>query len=313
MVKRFISILLVSLCFQAAVSASTPLHEALRQQDYEAAKHLILQDATDVNSRDQWGFTPLHLSQDAQTTALLIRRGADVNAQGAGLDPNFDFDPTKFAHMGNANTILSKIKEFGEDYAPLHLVDNVAVATVLIENGANIEAQTTYQETPLHKVKTQALAALLLAHGANINARTAYNKTPLHSAVDKTKKEGFDLVELLVEKGADVNASDNHGNTALHYIRQGNFALAKYLIGHGADTTLSNADGDLPICYAIADNKTELVVVYLTLGKGILSRCSGGRNLIQYSKEEAWATTATFVENSIRTILAEFAKSKQKS
>lgn len=54
--------------------------------------------------------------------------------------------------------------------------------------------------------------------------------TPLHWAVVEGRKEA---VQLLIAKGADVNAQDERGRTPLHYA--GNVEVAQLLIDNGAE------------------------------------------------------------------------------
>jgi len=53
---------------------------------------------------------------------------------------------------------------------------------------------------------------LLLKKGANVNAKDKYGGTALMYAAVKGHKE---VVELLIENGADVNAKNIMGKTAL--------------------------------------------------------------------------------------------------
>jgi ankyrin repeat protein len=53
---------------------------------------------------------------------------------------------------------------------------------------------------------------LLLENGAQINARDEEGRTPLIEAASYSR---FATVKVLLERGADLEASDNHGNTAL--------------------------------------------------------------------------------------------------
>jgi ankyrin repeat protein len=72
-----------------------------------------------------------------------------------------------------------------------------------------------------------------LKKGADVDARDDEGKTALMEAAWRNHPE---LCVILVEKGADVNASDNNGNTPLMYAaRDGNTKACLLLIEHGAD------------------------------------------------------------------------------
>ncbi|MBF0239954.1 MAG: ankyrin repeat domain-containing protein [SAR324 cluster bacterium] len=254
--------------------------DALRNGDYSTAKRLLSENRLNLQVRNKWGYTPLHISNDVEITRLLIRQGADVNAGGAGVDPQTQ--PLKNLDLGKfGNLDLNELKR-GEDYSPLHTVENVHVAAVLIEAGANVNALANYNTTPLHQASSLLdgfeLVQLLLKHGANVNARTFYNSTPLHKAMFYSNKDkGQKIIRLLIEHGADVNAQDNMGHSALHQLRGDAVELADYLVQQGADLTLKTVNGDMPICYAIADRKKYLIQFFTEKGKGIPAECSNDR------------------------------------
>ena len=60
----------------------------------------------------------------------------------------------------------------------------------------------TFGQTPLHVASTKEVAELLIAKGADVNAVVTNVGTPLHYAAMKGHKE---VAELLIAKGADVN------------------------------------------------------------------------------------------------------------
>lgn len=86
-------------------------------------------------------------------------------------------------------------------------------------------------EPDVEKGLSQAKKAL--AEGANVNAKdNIYSVSALMLASSKGRME---IVELLVNGGADVNAKDDEGLTALWYARRANhMEVAAFLQEHGA-------------------------------------------------------------------------------
>ncbi len=58
---------------------------------------------------------------------------------------------------------------------------------------------------------------VLLNHGANVNAKDNWDRAPLHRVfLEDEDVDVFGVAQLLVERGADVNARDENHETPLH-------------------------------------------------------------------------------------------------
>jgi ankyrin repeat protein len=57
------------------------------------------------------------------------------------------------------------------------------------------------------------IVQVLLEHGADVNAQNNHHSTPLHLA---TSLENVETIQLLIERGADIDAQDIVHNTPLH-------------------------------------------------------------------------------------------------
>ena len=106
----------------------------------------------------------------------------------------------------------------------------------------------THPHTKLHEAAEQgdlSQVQLLLAKGADVNAADTGLFTPLHGAVTYGYE---DVVRVLIEHGADVNARDTGGYTPLHVAAvRGYTKIAEILIQHGAEIGARNNNSNTPL------------------------------------------------------------------
>ena len=88
----------------------------------------------------------------------------------------------------------------------------------------------------LRELRLYELVQLLIDRGAEVGARTSSNETSLHSAAEKNFVCG---AQLLIEHGADVDASSIYGHRPLHFaVFNKSHDVVRLLVEHGA-----NSDG----------------------------------------------------------------------
>lgn len=147
---------------------------------------------------------------------------------------------------------------------PLHIAalhDQLAIATLLIANGADINAQNhppgvdlsrttsvsrnARGDTPLTlallSYHHKEMVELLLTHGADPNVSDPHG-TPLQLAIERDSP--YD-VELLLANGADP------GSSAVFWtIMHGNTRILELLLDSGADPNAKDGGGHTPMYYA---------------------------------------------------------------
>jgi ankyrin repeat protein len=254
----------------------TALHLVARTGNVDAAK-LLLAHGAKVDARETFGGqTPLMWAaarRHAPMVELLASRGADVNARSLVRDYQrvaTAESRAKFLDRGGFTPLLYAVRENCKDCVEVllkHKVDvnlpdpadvppvsiammngNWDVAKRLVEAGADVNAWDIFGQSPLHV----AIAYM----------KTRGDNNPLDSDA-QNKANGRDLVNMLVERGANPNqqlfykapgrdTGVGRGYTPfLAACASGDIELVKLMLAHGADIKLATADGQGAIILAV--------------------------------------------------------------
>ncbi|MBU3075244.1 ankyrin repeat domain-containing protein [Clostridium estertheticum] len=188
----------------------------------------------------------------------------------------------RFIDEGNVDAIrdyLNKSKDLNPDlklenilYYAIDNCQNNYFKTIelIIDNGADINAHNSdLLETPLHKLCARIkphidVITMILKKGAKVNAINISGKTPLFYC---SFNYSVELLNLLVEYGADINIRDKYKNTLLHddYINcfDDHFEeFLKSLINLGFDINSTNSTGYTPL--DLCENKkiADILIKY---------------------------------------------------
>lgn len=138
--------------------------------------------------------------------------------------------------------------------------DNLELVNCAIEKGANVN--TIADEAPLFywlsiKNSEELIKLLIRRGGANVNAANREGTTALHWVC----RNGFvSAVKLLIEREASVNVTiSNYGWTPLHWAcEKGRIEVVKLLIENGANVNVIDIDKLTPLNKACLHNHIEL-------------------------------------------------------
>jgi len=208
----------------------TALHIALAKKYTDIAKFLI-ENGADINAKNKDGATPLLIAQSRDLMdimKLLINKGADINVK----DPWYRSTPLHHAVSKGDKEMVElllskgaetkvKTKHGGTPFEFAMDRYDRDIIKLLIKSGADVNAEVRVGFPLLVALNKEdpEMAKLLISRGANVNITSNSDNskiTPLHLAVTGGYK---DLVQLMLEKGADVNAKDSAGRNAMGWAR----------------------------------------------------------------------------------------------
>ncbi|KAF8953345.1 hypothetical protein BGZ46_003231, partial [Entomortierella lignicola] len=132
----------------------------------------------------------------------------------------------------------------------------------LTKAGADCNSRDAKKRTPLmvllqnsHIASTKVLVEtmrILFMYGAQTKVSDQQNlRTPLHYAIQHCK-EPAPVIELLLKKGAEVNAIDSRKSTPMHMVleRMDNEEIVQMLLLYGADPSIKNGSKKNALCVA---------------------------------------------------------------
>lgn len=249
-----------------------------------------------IEAEDLAGNTALQLSAwegHIAVVELLLHRAADINSKGST-----DTTPLMLAARKGRTDVVRLLLAQGADIgatsanpdygstAVAQALDrhHTETAKVLLESGA--DANSTYsqgsQRTLLHAVVRQyswdsrkSEIELLLEKGADLEAKDDDGQTPLVVAV---QKELVETVNFFIEEGADIEAKDSHGLTPLMVaVQKSKLDTVNLLLDEEADLAAKDDLGRTPLIVAVQKSTPGMVNLLLEYGADLEATDNHGR------------------------------------
>jgi ankyrin repeat protein len=132
---------------------------------------------------------------------------------------------------------------------------------LLLANGASVHATNWTERTPLHSATSSEVVILLLDSGAHVEARDSYGRTPLYYLAIKGSTVA---VQALLHRGAAASARDSEQSTPLHHAD--NSEVTTELLRYDADVEARDNDGETPLYHACRYNRVTSVDGFIAAG-----------------------------------------------
>jgi ankyrin repeat protein len=257
-----------ALAGDAPVVATPPLMTAVLARDHAAVRRL-LDAGADPNARDGGGATALlWAADDLEMTRLLLEDGADVSARSD------DSRTAILAATGRvgAAPIVRLLLDYGASPSdgsaetnPLFAsarIGDAEMIQLLLDRGVDVNKSGYGAVVWTLKIGCRRCAELLASRmsQANLDNALLFDAPPSGDARDM----GF-----LIDHGANVNAKDSAGHTALQRAAASDvvpLSVITTLIERGADVTAADADGQTAFTLAAQQGNRQVLDLLVKAG-----------------------------------------------
>ena len=261
---------------------------------YTDTVRALLEKGASVNAKDSHGWTALMNAADLgqkDTVRALLDKGADVHVRGKDGST-----AQTLAEKYNYSDIVALLKSAtrgpldknpndtsgGKPTAPSGNSAGTSVPTpglkkpITPSNPVSPPPATTLSKSEMLNQKLLKAAGAgdtaevlsLIREGAGVNARGAtYGNTAL---MDAAARGYTDTVRALLDKGGEVDATDNAGRTALMEAAFGGYTdTVRLLVEKGANVNAHDNEGWSPLFWAAFSRRTDSVRFLLDKGADV--------------------------------------------
>jgi len=223
----------------------TPLDNAVATDDI-ALVRLLLRYGASV--REKGAEPPILLARSANMAQLLLEHGADIHA-GSKMRKHAGENALSYASMRGDKPLISFLLAHGFDvnshgYPIMEaaLYADVATVRLLLLRGAKVGPNSPGEGALWLAIASHHSdsAQLLLKYGAAVNVKG--EDPPL---VEAAHQDDLEVARELLERGADANAG--RGAALLAACESCDEDLVEMLLEHGADPTIRSEDGTTAI------------------------------------------------------------------
>ena len=166
--------------------------------------------------------------------------------------------------------------------------DNYRLTGLLLKTGSSVNLKKNGKSllmTAAQSKSTSDIVEILLKFGANVNDTDSRGKSALMHALSNKEEVNMSVIKLLLNNGADLEQNYKGGETVLHHaINNCNSTqLIQMLVDYGANVNQTDEDGCLALFYAIDLDNPEIVKVLLDCGTNVNQVDKEGNSALNYA------------------------------
>ncbi|RUS78391.1 hypothetical protein EGW08_013839 [Elysia chlorotica] len=214
-------------------------------------------------------------------------------------------DSQKTTNESSSKDAISKVPNAGQALIMASKSGDLAVLDrLLLQNDQKGRGKQAISQADLNASLLEAcregrkfIVHKLVRSGSELNVRGKGRcTTPLHLAAEQNF---VDIADFLLNKNADVNAQDGHGNSALILAvhRAGSSDMLNLLLAHGAKVNHKNSQGVTALMKAVEVMDIDAVKILMLAGSNIRKRNRHGLTAQDIANDIDFPDVFGFLQN----------------